>query len=101
MKNPVVGEKFYVPSSLHVYRGMDDFAGGIAIISKIEYSDKLPKSSINYIMVGIEARKGTMYNYRILMEKQEQLKKYYGGQIAHADPDDREEFNCSPDADWE
>ena len=36
MRIPVVGERIYVPGSMYVYRGTDDFAGGLATISKVE-----------------------------------------------------------------
>jgi hypothetical protein len=36
---PVVGQKIYIPCELHVYRGSDDVAGGLATISKVEVSD--------------------------------------------------------------
>lgn len=103
MKNttqiPKIGDEIYVPSSCYVYRGEDDFEGGLAIISKIEYSDHLPKNHFNYTMVGIKERPNTMYNYKVLLEKQAELKTVYEGKIAHADPDLRPEFN-QPDADW-
>lgn len=101
IKEPKIGDKIYVPSTLYVYRGEDDFVGGIATIAKVEYSNHLPKDHFNYIMVGIEGRSNTMYNYKNLMSEQTELKKEYGNQIAHADPDYREEFNCPPNADWE
>jgi hypothetical protein len=96
---PFIGQKIYVHSSLYVYRGEDDFAGGIATINKIEKSNNLPEDHYNYLSVGIEGRPGTMYNWRPLLERQEELKKMYGNQIAHADPDDRPEFN-DYNADW-
>lgn len=96
---PVIGQKIYVPTSLYVYRGADDFAGGIATINKIEKSESLPHDHYNYIMVGITERPGTMYNWRPLLERQEELKKMFGDEIAHPDPDDRPEFNDG-NADW-
>lgn len=96
---PVIGQKIYVPSSLYVYRGEDDFAGGIATINKIEKSPWLPEDHYNYLMVGIAERPGSMYNWRPLLERQEELQKMYADQIAHPDPDDRPEFN-DDNADW-
>jgi hypothetical protein len=96
---PVIGQKIYVPSSLYVYRGEDDFAGGIATINKIEKSKTLPEDHYNYLMIGITERPGSMYNWRPLLERQEELQKMYGDQIAHPDPDDRPEFN-DDNADW-
>jgi len=98
-REPKIGEKIYVPTSLYVYRGEDDFIGGIATISEIDYDKNLPKDHHNYIMIGIEGRPGCMYNWKILLKDQKKLKKEFGEQIAHPDPDLREEFN-QPDADW-
>ena len=96
---PVIGQKIYVPSSLYLYRGEDDFAGGIATINKIEKSKNLPEDHYNYLMVGITERPGSMYNWRPLLERQEELQKMYADQIAHPDPDDRPDFN-DDNADW-
>ena len=96
---PKVGDVIYVPTSLYVYRGNDDFAGGKATINKVEFSKHLPVDHYNYTMIGIEERPDTMYNWLPLVEKQKELKKMYADQIAHPDPDDRPEFN-NEDADW-
>jgi len=99
IKEPKIGDKIYVPSSYYVYRGEDDFEGGLAIINKIEISKHLPKDHCNSIMVGIEGKHSTMYNYQYLLEQQDELEKEYKGQVAHANPDLRSEFN-QPNADW-
>lgn len=96
---PKVGELIYVPGAAYVYRGSEDFAGGIAVISKVEKSTHLSPDHYNYIMIGIDSRPNTMYNYRSLLEEQEELKKEYRDRVAHPDPDHRPEFN-QPDADW-
>jgi hypothetical protein len=93
IRKPIIGEKIYVPSAYHVYRGKNDFEGGLATIDSIEYSKFLPEDHINYIMVGVKERKGVMSNWRMLLEKQKQLKKEYKDKIAHADPDLRPQFN--------
>ena len=98
-KEPKIGDKIYVPSSYYVYRGEDDFEGGLATINKVEHSKHLPKGHVNYTMVGIEGRPSTMYNYRVLAEEQDELKKEYAGKVAHSAPDFDPEFN-QPDADW-
>jgi hypothetical protein len=99
IKEPKIGDKIYVPSSYYVYRGEDDFEGGLATITKVEHSKHLPKGHVNYTMVGIEGRPSTMYNWTVLAEEQDELKKEYGKQVAHSNPDLRPEFN-QPDADW-
>ncbi len=97
--DPQIGQKIYVPTSLYVYRGADDFAGGLATINKIEKSESFPPDHYNYMMIGITERPGTMYNWRPLLERQEELKKMFGDEIAPPDPDDRPEFNDGY-ADW-
>ena len=96
---PVISQKIYVNTSLYVYRGEDDFSGGIATISKIEHSETLPSDHYNYTMVGIKERPGTMYNWSYLYEQQEELKKEFGDRLAHPDPDNDPEFN-DYNADW-
>lgn len=98
-RQPIIGEQIYVPTSLYVYWGQDDFSGGKATINKIEHNDNLPKNHCNYTMVGIKERLGTMYNWSVLLEKQKELKERFGNQISHPDPDIRPEFNDS-EADW-
>lgn len=102
MKNliePKIGQQIYVPSAMYVYRGADDFAGGLATIDKIEHSKHLPKDHVNYTMVTIKERPNTSYNWKSLLEKQEYLAKEYAGKIAHPDPDLRPDFNDDM-ADW-
>jgi hypothetical protein len=99
MKEPELEQKIYVPSALYVYRGADDFAGGLATIDRIEHNSNLPKDHVNHTMVGIKERPSTMYNWNVLLNEQEELAKEYAGQIAHPDPDYREEFN-DDEADW-
>lgn len=96
---PTVGQKIYVPTSLYVYRGQDDFLGGISTVNKIENSNHLPADHYNYTMVGIEERPGVMYNWNYLLENQDKWKDQYGDQIARPDPDNDPEFN-QPNADW-
>jgi hypothetical protein len=96
---PKKGDTIYIPGATHVYRGKDDMAGGRAVINKVEKSDHLTPDHYNYLMVGVVENPGTMYNYRVLLEEQEELKKEYGDAIAHPVPDDSPEFN-QPDADW-
>lgn len=94
VKNPPkIGMKIYVPSSFYLSHGADDFEGGIATISKIEYSKTLPPDHCNYCFVGIKERKVSMYNYGILLSEQAELKKEYGKRKAHPDPDNHPSSN--------
>jgi hypothetical protein len=90
---PFIGQKIYVPTSIYLSHGMDDFVGGIATISKIEKSAYLPEDHCNYLMVGIEEKPGTLYNWNSLLSEQEELKIRFKKHRAHPDPDDRPEFN--------
>lgn len=96
---PKVGDRIYVPTSLYVYRGEDDFMGGIATISGIDRSNHLPPEHYNYMMVSIKERPGSSYNWRYLMENQDKWREQYGDQVAKPDPDTDPEFN-QPNADW-
>jgi hypothetical protein len=84
---PVIGQIIYVPSNFYIDRGEDDFVGGLATINKIEYHDFLPVDHINYCMVGIENRPGHMYNWKILIKQQEELKIRFGNNKSYPDPD--------------
>ncbi len=72
------GQKIYVPTSLYVYRGADDFIGGVATIKDIEYSKVLPEDHYNYTMISIEERPNVQYNWNALLEKQDELKERFG-----------------------
>lgn len=94
MRIPIVGEKIYVPGAMYVYRGAEDFVGGLATISEVLVDPyNLGPDHFNYCFVSIEERPNHGYNWRSLEEKQEEYKKLYGDQISHPDPDLRPEFN--------
>lgn len=93
IKIPEPGEKIYVPTSLYLGHGMDDFEGGMATVTEVEKSNQLPEDHYNHYMVSIKERPGTSYNLRYLLEHQEEWKERYGDAIARPDPDDRPEFN--------
>ena len=97
---PVVGEDIYIPTSLHVYRGKDDFEGGLCKISKIIKSDFLPEDHYNYLMIIVEEEPQSEHNWNYLLEHQEEWKKRFGNERGHSDPDYREEFNPPPYTDW-
>lgn len=85
IKVPTVGQKIYVDSSLYLSHGSDDFAGGIATVAKVSKSMSGGEMAV---FVEITERPGHGYNWsQVLMAKQDTLKKQYGKQIAHPDPD--------------
>jgi len=87
MKKPKIGDTIYVNSSFYISHGSDDFCGGKCTINRIEYNEKLGKDHCNYCMVGIKERPGTMYNYKSLLDQQKELKKQFGNNVGHPDPD--------------
>ncbi len=96
---PKMDQSIYVPSSFYVYRGEDDFAGGLATINKIEYSSHLPEDHVNYIMVGIKERPESLYNWKNLLKDQEKLAKEFKNAKAQPDPDYSPQFN-NPNEGW-
>lgn len=92
-KIPEKGQKIYVPTSLHLYRGKDDFQGGLATIDGVFINNNLPEGHFNKVFVSIEENNHSQYNYASLLIGQDDLKEQFGDSKAHHDPDYREEFN--------
>lgn len=88
MKLPKIGDVLYIPGSYHISRGEDDVDGGLATISHVEVSKHLSITHINAVMVKFkELSQASSYNYKMLLEKQEELKEEYGNRIAKPNPD--------------
>lgn len=87
MRKPIIGEKIYIPTSLYIGHGEDDVAGGLVTVKKINISNHLPEGHCNSIMIEVNEVKGHGYNWKVLLEHQEEYKERYGNQIAHNDPD--------------
>lgn len=83
---PKEGDKIYVHSSLYISHGLDNFVGGKCTISKIKVDYDLPEDSENRIMIGIKERPGYLYNYKLLLKEQDELKKEFGELKGHQDP---------------
>ncbi len=81
-----VGDEMYVPSAFHISRGSDDVRGGLATIEAIKVSETLPEGHINSIFVDFKEVLSS-YNYLSLLERQKELKKQFGKERAHPDPD--------------
>lgn len=90
---PKPGYKIIVPSSYYTFRGEDDFEGGLATIKNVHISKDLPIYHVNAVMVEIEQRPNTNYNWKKLLCELEKNEKIYGNSIAHKNPDYRREFN--------
>ncbi len=96
---PYVGQIIYVPTSLYVYRGRDDFQGGKAIISSIKPDPRLPDGHYNKLMISIQNRESVSYNWNYLKEQQGIWKEVFGDNWAHPDPDLAPDVNNDND-DW-
>lgn len=81
------GDMMYVPSSMSISNGSSDMVGGLATIDEIEISKSLPFENTNSIMVSFEEFENRGWNYRLLLEKQDALKKQFGDNKAYPDPD--------------
>lgn len=93
---PVVGEDVYVPTSLYMSHGADDFVGGLCEITSInDRIDDTETKALGYnrVMITIKERPGTQYNWFSLCDEQEELKERFGDNRGYPDPDDRPEFN--------
>lgn len=92
---PQKGDKLYIPTQLHVYRGIDDIHGGLATIAEVKINSVLPEGHCNKIMIAFkETGEVTFYNYNTLLQQQDELKVKFGNNPCYSDPDYRKEFNC-------
>lgn len=81
------GDKMYVRGSMSISNGSSDTAGGLATIEEIKINEHLGIDHFNGIFVTFEELPGHSYNYKNLLNEQEELSKRYENQIAHPDPD--------------
>ena len=87
MEIPKVGQELYVYGSCSISHGSTDTDGGLATISKVKIDEKLPDDHYNKVFISFTDLPGHGYNYKYLLEKQEELKIQYAGKIAKPDPD--------------
>lgn len=89
-KPPKVGDEVYIPTSLYLSHGADDFEGGLCEVIEVKPGLSAGEDT-TYIRV--KERSFTQYNWKFLAEKQKEYKETYGDRRGHADPDYRPEFN--------
>lgn len=77
---PKVGDEIYVPTSLYIDHGANDFIGGICTISHIQID-------MYGVMVFIKERPGRSYPWDYLLKNQEKWKKEYKQKRGHKSPD--------------
>lgn len=87
MKTPKVGDKIYIGNSFYISRGSDDVCGGVTEITSVKINERLGKDHPNGIFVTVKGIDGSSYNYKNLMEKQDELREQFGDQKAHRCPD--------------
>jgi len=86
-----VGNTIYVPTSLYLSHGADDFRGGKATVTKV-YQNMSDGEITTFVRIAELPRTGFNWG-QVLSKEQEQLAKRFGNKRAHADPDYRDEFN--------
>ncbi len=88
---PLVGQEIYIPSALYISHGRDDIMGGRVVVTKViqeKHGDRIVHSIQVTGFPNI-----TYYWENGLAQQQEDLREQFGDQLAHPDPDKREEFN--------
>lgn len=87
---PIAGEDVYIPTSLYLSHGIDDFEGGLCRIIRvsegISAGEKVP-------FIEVAERPSYSYNWECLRDGQEKLKKEYGRRRGRRHPDYSSEFN--------
>ena len=83
-RDPVKGDKIYVPTQISIDHGEDDIEGGVAHVSKVKQGTGASKNDVFVSLVEVP---GHSFNWSWLKDQQKELKKRFGGQLAHPDPD--------------
>ena len=83
---PRAGDDLYVPSSLHLTHGEDDFRGGLCRVVDVSETNGL-------IFVKVAEDPGTLHSWSYLEPLQDELRCRYGDERGRPDPDLRPEFN--------
>lgn len=87
---PQIGQKIYIPTSLYLGHGRDDFAGGLCKICRIQFGISGGEKTI---FITVEERPNCQYNWDYIRKNQEKWREKYKGCVGHPDPDFRREFN--------
>lgn len=84
MKTPKVGDKIYVNTSMFLSHGRDDVLGGVATVERIEMELSAGKL-VPFVWVKEHPNRG--YNWQILGEEQDMLRRKFNDDVARPDPD--------------
>lgn len=76
---PAIGESIYIRSSSYIDHGEDDVAGGMATISEVRLSTSGGEPTY---FVSVREIPGASYNYTMLLQEQDNLRKQFGNQKA-------------------
>jgi len=94
---PKIGQIVYVPTSLYISHGRDDFRGGVCTISRITDDTSAGKP---VPFVEVEERLGHRYNWQYLSENQKKWKSECGNQKGREDSDFSLKSNPAPPNDF-
>lgn len=83
---PKVGDEIYVPSSLYLSHGRDDFRGGLCRVVVV-------REMLGAPYVEVEEDPGTLHSWAYLEPLQDDLRARFGDERGRPDPDLRPEFN--------
>ena len=87
---PRPGDVVYLPTSLYLSHGRDDFQGGRCTVSEVKPGVSGGNPAV---YIGVRERPGHSYNWTFLAPEQERLREEYGDAPGRPDPDYRPEFN--------
>jgi len=82
-----IGSDIYIPTSLYLSRGRDDFDGGLCKIIKIE-------EFAHGTFISVKENPGSRHNYDYLLKQQEKLKEEHGNLRGKRNPDYSLDSNC-------
>lgn len=83
-KPPRIGELIYLPTSLYIDHGEDDFRGGLCEVCRVERSISAFQDTW---FVVVKERPGYSLNWEILAENQEKYASEYGTRRGFCDSD--------------
>ena len=90
MKEPSIGDDIYVPTSLYLGHGRDDFQGGLC---RVKQTGTRISAGEPTLFVEVEERPGSWMNWPWLAGEQEKLREQFGDRRGYADPDNDPRFN--------
>lgn len=82
---PRVGEDIYVPTRMYIDHGEDDVMGGLGEVVEVKLGMSAGDPKCPFVTV--KEHPNSSYNWKHLMEQQDDLKKQFGKKRAYLDPD--------------